>query len=58
MNNIHTYILVNYYRHLFPTFTKDDDNTTSVVETLKKVLNNTKDKPFYDMLEELFFNID
>jgi len=53
MNNIHTYILVNYYRHLFPTFTKSDDNTINSVETLNNVLKMARDKPIYNLLEQI-----
>jgi len=51
MNNIHTHVLVNYCRHLFPKFTKSDDNTTNFVETWNNVLNMARDKPIYNILE-------
>ncbi|KAJ8431961.1 hypothetical protein Cgig2_024272 [Carnegiea gigantea] len=43
----------NWCRHLFPTFTKSDDNTTNFVETLNNVLNMVRDKPIYNLLEEI-----
>ncbi|KAJ8426207.1 hypothetical protein Cgig2_028297 [Carnegiea gigantea] len=40
-------------KHLFPTFIKSDDNTTEFVETLNNVLNMARDKPIYNLLEEI-----
>ncbi|KAJ8445962.1 hypothetical protein Cgig2_001280 [Carnegiea gigantea] len=43
----------HWCRHLFPAFTKSDDNRTNFVETLNNVLNMGRDEPIYNLLKEI-----
>ncbi|KAJ8426390.1 hypothetical protein Cgig2_010933 [Carnegiea gigantea] len=42
-----------WYRHLFQISTKLDDNAANFMETLNNILNMARDKPIYNLLEEI-----